>query len=264
MGQISNPVFYNDINLETITGLTVLRTNPYRIPRRNVSMSQLIHSDKSAINSANYTEKIISVGVGITRPTRALAERALDDLMALLQQINKVLKIPQSGGFRNYYATYADHEFVVAGGSYLELDLMFECSDRMGYDVASTLLLQITGFTSNYRSDLITLIGSALWQGPKITLTYTVLTGGTNQTVTIGNSGNGQELTITRTWAAGDVLVIDPLGNDGSGSVKVNGVEADFSGAVPMWKKGPGYWYYRDTFTTRTFSGQIRQIGRYT
>lgn len=264
MSKISNPVFFNDTNLETIPGLTILRSNPYKPAHRNVSMSQLTHSDRGKVNSANYDERVITIGVEISRATRALAEQSIDALMAILQPIDKSLVIPQSGGLRMYYATYSgEPDIIQAGGSYVEMDLTFECSDKFGYDVGTTLLLNIVGYTSSYRSDQLTFIGSTLWQAPIIVLTYSAITGGTNGEVRVGNSGTGQELSITRNWLAGDVITIDPLGNTGSGSVKVNGAEVEFSGAVPMWKKGPGYWYYSDSFTARTFSGQINQYGRY-
>lgn len=261
MGKINYSAIFNDIDLTTISGLTVLKTNPYRPTKRNVSVSDLVRSNKSKINSAFYNEKTISVTVEITRNTRALMESSLDSLMALLQPIDKTLVLSQSGGLRKYYCTYEDNivNEDAEGGSYIELELIFRCSDRFGYDINPSLLLQFSGYTSNYRSDQLTFGGSALWQVPVITLTFSALTSGTTKTVTIGNGNTGQNLVVTRTWVAGDVISVDAYNR----SVTVNNAEVAFTGAIPEFNKGFGYWYFSDTLGSRTVAGRLTCVNRY-
>lgn len=261
MSKITYSAIFNDTDLTSVNGLTVLKTNPYRPAKRKVDISDLVRTNKSKINSAFYNEKTVSVTVEITRNTRALMETSLDSLMAILQPIDKPLVLNQSGGQRKYYCTYED--YVVnedaEGGSFIELELVFKCSDRFGYDINPTQLLAFTGFTSNNRSDQLTFSGSALWQVPIITVTFSSVTSATTKTVTIGNASTGQAIVVTRTWVAGDVIIVDAFNR----SVTVNGVETAFTGAIPEFNKGSGYWYYVDTFSARTMTGQITCAPRY-
>lgn len=259
MSYINNPVLFNGVNLETIIGLTILMTDPYKPPKRDLLMSKLARSDKSKVSSAFYKEKRIIVRVGVTRATRALLEQSLDSLANLVQAAEKELVLLQGGSQRKYYATLGDTVLLESGGSYAEMDLVFECSDPFGYEMGATLLLAISGYTSYYRGDQLNFGGSAMWQVPVITITYTAVSGGDSKSVTIGNQQTGQAITIMRTWAAGDVITVDAFNR----AVQVNGVDVDFTGAIPEWKTGIGYWYYRDTFTSRTFNGSIRCVRRY-
>lgn len=259
MSYITYPAIFNGTDLATITGLTVLATNAYNPAKRDVKMGDLALTDKSTVRTAHYAKKIIVVRVGIARATRDLAEQSFDSLMRILQGVEKELWIKQSGDYRKYTCTYLDTVFRVEGGAYLEMDLFFGTSDHFGYDVAPTLLLQVTNFTSGSKTDILDIGGSAPWQAPTITITYSAVSGGTNATVAVGNGGTGQRLTITSTWVAGDVLEIDALAR----TVKVNGALVDADGAIPQWAPGVGYLTYSDTFTARTFSNTMRYYKRY-
>ncbi len=261
MSYISYPAIFNSVDLNTVPGLTVLKTTPYRPPRRDVSMSEIIRTNKSKLNSAFYTERIVIVKVGITRVNRDQLEESIDALMNLVQGTNKELVLRQSSNLRKYYCTLEEYivNEEVEGGSYIEMDLNFTCTDRFGYALAPDVLLTITSFTSQSRSDRLTFGGSALTQVPVIRLVYSSITGGTAKAVTIGNGDTGQQIVVTRTWTTGDILEIDCFNK----TVKVNNTEVDFTGAIPEWATGFGYWSYFDTLTTRTFSGTITQVKRY-
>lgn len=262
MSYLAYPITFNGIDLNTVSGLTVLKTNPYHLPTRELSIADLARTSKSKINSAYYKERLILVRVGITRATRALLETSIDSLMTILQPIDKVLVLPQAGGLRKYYTTLSDAVVneEVEGGSYIEMDLIFTCSDRFGYDINPTVLLSFPAYTSSNRSDGLTFRGSAPWQVPVITLTFSSITSGTNKAIVVGNSSTGQQVTITRTWASTDIVEIDSYNK----TVKVNGVAIDYTGVIPEWEPGFGYWYYSDTFGTRTFIGSITCVFRYT
>jgi hypothetical protein len=259
MGHISEPVYFDSINLETVPGLTVLGVNPRATARRDVILQEIVRTNNSHVDTAFYKERVIPVRVGIAMPTRSLAEASLDTLMGLVQGIEKELNIPQSGTRRVYTCTFQESEEVTGGGSYIEHILYFTCSDRFGYDVNPTLLLQFIGFTSGQRTDQLVLGGSAEWQAPVITYTLNSVTDGTQGTISIGNNSTGQQVSVTRDWLAGDVLEI----NARTPSVKVNNVDTDFTGAIPEWKPGVGYIAYSDTFTSRSISGNVRVTQRY-
>ena len=226
MSQVVYTANFNSVSLGSIDGLTVLKTDPYKPSKRTVSNQLLARSDKSTITAGFYTERTLVVRVAISRSTRDLVEQSFDSLMSILQGFEKELVLRQAGAARKYICTYSDANILKDGGSYLELDLIFVTSDHFGYDTSYTILINDQQFTSSSRTDQISLAGSAPWQQPIIRYTYSALTGGTSKVVTISNDAVGQTLTITRTWAAGDVLTIDPSDTD---PVKVNGVTRGLS-----------------------------------
>lgn len=255
MPQILNPVFFDGFELTSVSGLTVLATNPYIPPKRKLSIHDLVRTHKSKVSSAFYNERAISVKVGITRANRELLETSIDSLMGMLHGLEKELIMPQGGAMRKYYASFLDTIVHLEGGSYIEMSLIFTCADRFGYDLQATLALVIT-YTP---SAVINFFGSAPFQAPVITISYSAITGGTAKDVVVGNGVSGQQVTITRTWTAGDVLEIDSYNK----TVKVNSVEVAFSGAIPEWSSGQGAFTYSDTLTTRTLTGSVVYYKRY-
>lgn len=259
MPSVINPTSYNGTFLQSIEGVTVLATNPYKIPKRDLSMSTIARTSQSAVNSGFWSERDIEVRVSISRTTRELMQDSLDQLMAVLQPLNKELILPQGTGMRKYYCSLSDAPVDKDGGSYQELTLVFSCSDRYGYATTTTTVFTIPSTTAGTRSDQITLQGSAEWQTPVLTLTFSSITGGTNATVTVGNNGTGQAVSITRNWSSSDILVIDAYNK----TVKVNGIAVAFIGAIPEWKSGVGVWYEVDNFSARTYTGTITNVNKY-
>lgn len=262
---------FNGYDITLVPGLDILRVNSYIPPKRHLSISDIVRSHKSKHNSGFYNQRQITVRVSISRATRPLLEVSIDQLMAGLQGINKILELPRGLTSEQFYASLTDSvvDTGTAGGAYAEIDLVFECTDRFGYSKVPVVLLNISSaFTSSYRSDRIQFTdGSAPTQVPVTTLTFSAISGGTSKTVRIGNGQSGQEVAITRTWAAGDKIEIDSYNK----TVKVNNVEVAFTGAIPEWANSVangasqfGYWYYSDNFTTsRSFTGQVVYYPRY-
>jgi hypothetical protein len=256
---IYNDVTFNGIEFTAITGIKVLKVDPYLPAKRLVQTSVIARTDTSKVNSAFYTKKRILVRVGASSTTRRGAEQILDTLMSFIQGEEQWLVVPQSTGTRKYLSTYTDYDVRVDGGAYIELDLYFECSDSFGYSTVENTLFTYTSSTVATRTESITLDGSAPWQAPVFNITYSALTGGSGKTVSLGNTYTGQQVDITRTWTSSDVLIIDAYNH----TVTVNGINVEFSGAIPEWKKGVGSVYYQDNFTTRTFSGTLKYNKRY-
>jgi len=245
-----NTATFNGIDLASVSGLTILATNPYEPAMRRLMLDDLARSDLAKVSSAFYTKKSIVVQVGITRATRDLVEQSVDSLMTILQATEKYLVIKQSGSTRKYTCTYQSTNMKIDGGSYVEMQLVFETSDHFGYDINPTLLLQVTGFTSGQSTNAITVGGSAPWQVPVITITMSSVAGSGTRAIIVGNGATGQAVTISRSWTAGDVIVI----NASTQSIKVNGAEVTSSGAIPEFAPGVNYLTYTDNFTARTFS----------
>lgn len=252
---------FNSNNLNSIAGVTVLGLSPYRPAKRNLNSFEVARSSIRKVNSAFYESKQIPVRIGITRATRELAEQSLDLLMNAVQGVEKELLVNQSGGTRKYIATFSDYDMVLEANSYLELVLLFDCSDSYGYDTAQTTVLTITNYTGANKIDQIGVGGSAPSQALIMTYTLTTISGGTGKTVTVGNDLTGQTISIHRDWVSGDRLVVDPTNQDHP--VTVNGNDVLFTGAIPEWATGVGRHSYADDFTSRTFSASIVHNRRY-
>lgn len=245
----NNSIFaiFNSNQLTSVTGLSVLKTDPYKQPQRKLSIANLARSNKRRANSAFYTQKQIVVRVGITRSSRDAVEQSIDALNNLLQGVSKELWLQQSGSVRKYYCTLNDVTPRVDGGAYWEADLIFACDDSFGYDTAYTTIVNKSNSAAS-DNDQYNFQGSADFQAPIITVKLTAVTGGTAANMVIGNQQTGQSITINRTWAANDLVEIDSQNE----TVKVNGVEVAFTGAFPKFATGLGNLTYSDNFTTRT------------
>lgn len=245
--------------LTSISGLSILATDPYKAPKRTLSSFLLARTNKMRTTSAFYTQKSVSIRIAIQTPSRGVTEQSFDALMKIVQGQTKELILSQAGGVRKYFCTLASVDMVRAGGSYMEFTLVFNCDDNFGYDTGYTTALSLSGITAATRGDAVPFDGSAPWQAPLITIFYTALTGGTSKSVVIGNLATGQQITVTRTWAAGDRLEIDTYNR----TVKVNGTEVAFTGAFPEFAPALGNWTYSDGLTTRTFNATITYYKRY-
>lgn len=257
---IRYPASFNGTAFDSVPGVSVLMIDAYKPGKRKLNLGNIAQQSRSRVSMALMDAKPITVRLGINRATRDLCEVSLDAIMAIVQPKEKYLVIEQSGTTRQYKCTFTTPVVNYGGGSYMEVDLLFECSDKYGVSTASTLLAAFSGYNSSYRTDNVTIGGSLLDQPIVYTLTIGAVTGGTSATVNIGNDETGQEIHVTRTWVPGDVLVVDVDAE----SVTVNGVEVDFTGALPTFVPGtPRYITYSDNFTTRTVSGSITQTPRW-
>lgn len=249
MAIVTTPVWFDNNELTTVVpGLTILGINSYLIPKRNLVVNDVARSDKSKISTGYYNSKDITISVGITNATRTAAEQSLDTLLLYLQGLEKDLVLNEGGAQRRYTATYSDYMIKTSGGSYVELDLIFTCSDRFGYSLQYEKLLDTTGRTLYNYTDAITLNGNAPWQVPVLTVFLSAITAATTNIVTLKNAATGRSISVNRAWTAGDRLIIDCQNR----TVTVNGVAADFTGSFPEFAPGAGYLNYQDTFTSRT------------
>lgn len=232
-----------------VPGLIITGVVPQRFPNRALTVVQIANRDKSVLSIANYSDKKINVLVEIGQNTRELLDDAIDVLYKFLQPQEAALVVSVGSGTRQWTATLANVSISDVLGGHALLDIEFQCSDPIGRDVNTTQLFTtaLTGSTSNTN---FVVGGTAYWQQPKITITYSALTGGSSAQIRVGNDATGQQIIITRTMVAGDVLEIDSM----LGTVKVNGVEVAYTGAFPQWNPGSGTLSYEDSMTTRTFT----------
>jgi len=244
---MSRGVLFNTSDLELVVPGLIITELPDRPPVRTLNMALIASTDTKALNSNNYTDRKVNIKCEIGRDTRAQLDSSMDTLNRILAPTEKVLVVPYGSSTRQYTATFKNMGKSNAKGGHIELDLEFECSDSMGYDTTNTTIVSHANNVGTPKSYFFLLDGSAEWQLPVITLTVNSLLGGENKNIVIGNQDTGQSITITRTWLAGDVLIIDAV----NGTVQVNGVDVDFSGAIPKFKLPSGTLTYSDTISHR-------------
>lgn len=255
----ANIAKFDNNDFTSIAGLTILATDSFTPPKRIVTSNVMARANLSKISSAFFTTKDITIRVGISRLTRDLVEASLDSLSNILFGVEKDLVVRENGELRRYTATHIDTVFRTSGGAYVELDLVFMCSDSYGYAIPYEKLLDVTGRTLYNYTDTLSFSGGADTQAPIITAVFSAIGTGTTNTVTIGNVTTGRYIVVNRAWTVGDVLIIDCQNK----TVKVNGTAVDFTGAFPEFASTTGYLNYNDTFSTRTLAFSVYYYRRY-
>lgn len=258
-GITSRFALVNQWPMSTVSGLQVYSISTPGNAERTLNIFELARRSARKATSAYYQKNSLKIGVYIASGSRHLLDQAIDTLLTNIQATEADIVVPMSGGVRRYTATYAGMQINKTKGGFIDATLIFECSDSFGYDTNYTVLMPATNFTAASRTDQYTQLGSAPTQAPFFQVKVTAVTGGTSASITIGNQNTGQAATITRTWSVNDLLQID-CANE---SVKVNGVDVAFTGAIPKFAPGLQTFTYNDTFTTRTFNYFVYVYNRF-
>lgn len=223
---------------------------------RNIIKSYIAGRSKSRFFDDGYPERTIKVSGSFTADSQLAAQQLEDTLRGYLVGTDGQLDIEQAGATRRYVATPNYVEIDRPGGLLFGLfSVDFECSIPFGRDTSSTSLATATAYTSATKTTAVTIGGTAEYQHLVLEVTINSGTGLSGETITLGNGLNGQEISVTRTWSALDVLLVDSYNN----VVTVNGDEVAFTGALPIFNTGSGSVTYADTFTTRNIDIDISQ-----
>lgn len=244
----------NSLNTYTAAsqvGILVSAIDHTSLPVKDAAMLGLANTNASVIPYIGYPTKSIVISGAIVGSTQANLDTRIDSFKAFFNGKDKNLDITYGSNTRRYIAT-ANRITVTRQQKALwaTFQIEFICTQPFGRDTSATSALNASGRTASSYNDNHVFVGSAPFQLPLITITYSAVSGGTGY-VSFGNNGNGQGITITdQTWAAADVLEIDCQNK----TVKKNGVEIDFLGAFPEFPPGSQNFNYSDGFTTRTFA----------
>lgn len=221
----------------------------------------LSHAHKSIIPFVEYPSKPITLTGEIVGTSISDEDTQIDTFNAIVAQVNAPLTFDYAGGSlnRQYLATAMVPNVNRPGGlAWAEFNVTFIATLPYGQDTGLTTLLNAAGRTLGGYSDNFTFGGNFPFQLPTITITFSAVSDIVNpQTVSLGNAGTGQQINITRVWAATDVLVVDcTLANNTP--VTVNGLPVNFTGGFPDFAISPGVTAgtltYADTFATRSFT----------
>lgn len=255
---MSEVVTFNNLSLALVPGLSILGTNPHRPAPVKLTSSQLVTSNKSVVSSQFYGTRKINILCSVEAGTKTLLQQRLQTLESILQGREKVLNITWAGVATDFTATKSNLSVTYDGGGFAEVDIEFTCSDPMGYATSSTTLYNYAHLVGGAYSFAVTWLGNVT-QRPVITITINSVTGGSNQTISISNTATGQTLTVTSSYAANDVLIIDTKNK----TVTINGVTSLATGNYPEWTATQPI-VYADGFTTRniafTAAYQVRNV----
>lgn len=239
-------VTFDGNNIGAIENIEITDRLVNSLPSRNLSIHKLARVDKSVNTSAEFATKNITIKGIIKGGNKNTAENALATLKGLLIQREKVLSLSQYGEDIEYIATLESIKDKWIGG-FVEFELNFICADPVGYSLVETTLINNQSNTSSSWNEQITIEGSYKAE-PIIEVTVSALTGGTTKDITIRNDETGQGITITKTWTAGESIIIDCKEK----TVSVDGSYIEYSGTFPTFYPGTRVLGYNDTLTTRT------------
>jgi phage-related protein len=249
---------FDNIDLGTIDYFFPTSRLPNNMPDIDLKAIDLVRNDGAIVVSSRFKKKVIQVFGYILAPNRQAYEAAFDELKWRLSAKQRSLVLVQAGSERIYTATVSQvtESFVEGGKTYITMQ--FDCNDPYGRDGNKQSYTE-AAFTTAVKAIAHTFLGYADIL-PKFTVTITAVSGGTSKTVNIGNSVTGQQISVTRTWVAGDVLVVD----SDTQKVTVNGVVVDFAGFFPVFSPRTAYAQYSDNFTTsRTASVLVEYPKKY-
>lgn len=231
-------------------------------PDKSLSLFPIARSNRSLISATNYPSRKITISGKLIAQSIPAMDALEDTFKSYFRDTDSNLDFGHNGGTRRFIATVNGLSVDRPDGlQYADFAIEFICTNPFGIDTAATSLLSATGRTAQTYTDNLAIGGTAPLQYPTITYTITSVTGGTNGTISFGNPANGQQISITRSFIAGDQVIIDcnPL----TRSVKVNGTDVDFTGAFIEYDPATQQITYADSFTTRNFSIDINHVKHY-
>ncbi len=196
----------------------------------------------------SYGARKISVEGHIGANSRETYVTARSALMRFLEEQEAILQVPIKNLPLEFTATVENIAITDAGGGYGRFIITFLCSDPFGYDRDLRTLINGTLVTSASSEVSYTeSIGGDYKTPLYLTLVIASVTGATTKYIRLTNTA-GNSITITRTWLADDVLVIDMKNL----TCKVNGALVDYTGT--FWEAGVGdtSLFYTDNMTTRS------------
>lgn len=227
-------------------GIRVTSTDVYSAPSNNIQADALAERDGSLIVQQRFKSKTFKIEGLLRMDSRTEVEQLRDTFLLGMSQKNQAFDIDYAGSIRRYLTSAENIIISDQSISTMAFTVNLLSPDGVGWDIDNSALIASSNTTA--ASSLIPItVGGTYKAEPTITVMVNTVTGGTNQTITLGNGETLRSMSVTRTWANGDRLEIDSL----KGTVFVNGVAADFRGQLPSFAPGAGTLSYLDSFTTR-------------
>jgi len=252
-------LYFNSVDLTSLTGVLIDHINKDNLPARLVQTADLSRGDGRAYVRSKFDAKDIIIVGRIIATDKATFEQNRSTLVQNLIAENASLDLNIGLSILRYYATVSECIFSDTSGGFSTFTIKFVCRDPVGIDINLATGLATTAITAATSTQNLSSIGGNYKTKPVINVYINSGTDMTTKSITITNPANGKAVVVTRTWAAGERLVID--GRDTT--VKVNGVSVAYTGDIPTWDVGSGTIQYDDDFTARNISLTMQYNKRY-
>jgi len=244
---MSTGITFNSYSLQTSTIITS-EIDMESSPKTIAKVLSIAHASKATIPYLDYQNKTIRVSGTVIGTSVSSLDSALDTFRSYFNGKDKNLDIDYAGSTRRYIATAIITKIDRPHGLlHANFDIEFACSLAFGKATSNTTAWSASSRTSASYTTAHTFIGTAPYQLPKATITYSSVPGGGK--VGFGNDANGQMIYVSRTWSNSDILVIDSYER----TVTVNGSPVEYTGGFPEFAPGAQNMFYSDTFSSRTF-----------
>lgn len=249
---------YGSLNLLS-GGIYVTDTDIDDTPTKVVQSEKLAEADGAIFVKTTYEPKTFKIEGYLKTDLVADLRPLINTFKAALNLEEQNFDYDDGSGTLRYIAT-ARKVFISRprGLNVAAFSVEFICESPVGADTSGSTLLGFTAISTASVSTALT-VGGSYKAEPLITVTIATVTGGTAKTVGISNDTTLRGISITRTWANGDVIEIDCLNK----TVFVNDAVVEYTGQFPTWDVGPGSIAYLDDFTTRSVTLSATYTRRY-
>lgn len=245
-------ISFNSNDMQTASVQTAV-IDHHSGPTKNMVMYDISHTNFSAIPFINWPSKSITVTGRLVSDTISNLDALIDTFKSYFTVQGANLDIGYATSTRRYICTPESPQISRPKGlAYADFTVVFDCTQPFGQDTSTSTAWSASAVTTNTSSNTYTFTGTAPFQIPVTTITVNSVTDATGGYIAFGNNSTGQQVQVTRTWVAGDVLVIDPTNQ--TTPVTVNGTAVEFSGAFPVFPPGSGTMTYLDNLTARNFN----------
>jgi phage-related protein len=229
----------------------VTGTDAFSAPKKKSEIVQLARRDGSVKLYDRLEGRSILVEGTIVSDDPAALRASMDALKALLLVGERALRITEDGSYREWGSAELANINVSREAqalTYAAFSAEFYSGDPFAIDGVTDTLVNQAAHTAATGAFAIT-AGGTYYAAPDITITLTAISP-TNSDVNIvvGNPATSQYLTLSETWAAGDVITIDTLNKKAYRNANL----IDAEGQFPLWLPGSGTFEYSDTATSRT------------
>lgn len=243
-------LIFSGFDLTSIPNVEFSRRFPHELAKREVKTGRLARGHGQKLLSSFYSNKVLVVEGYVEAPDRSVMELARDTLLFRLQPIESNLDLVQSGFLRTYTVTMQNFIWSHLEGGIATFSIEFLASDPFGRDTQQTSLA-FTNPQTTSPFDFPLVIGGSF--AAELIISVALASGSglsPNKTVSISNPATGEQISVTRTWAANDSLTVHVPNKQ----VTVNNSVIDYNGVFPIFQPGSQILRYSDTFTTRSVS----------
>ena len=262
---MNGDISYNSNNLQTFSPTTKLGiiTNSIEhtdIPNKSTELYIKADANGSVIPVINYSSKKVAIAGTIKGSSQADLDARIDTFKGYFNGKDKNLDIAYVASQRRYIATVnalsiSRQQKALSATFAVE----FICTEPFGQDTSATIIVNQTGYTSAIYTASFTVLGSAPYQLPVITITVNSLTGAGDY-INISNDNNGQQILLYgQGITASDVIVIDSAQRE----VTINDTRVDYEGTFLEVEPGAAALTYSDGFTTRNVDILVEYTKRY-